>query len=330
MAEMDDSVVGAYPPGRADDHKVCRLDSRHHPEEGGPVRHSLARPPQKPCFGGWSGGGFDAGKLHSQLADLLQLYLARASEPDAVEKCSARDALACAKTLTAMMSDVQSGKPASVDSDTQWPRICRVRSRAAPSSVSGGAGACPPEPRRRLVPPVIPPSKSRAGAPACTFGGADKPGGPGEEPYRYSPAAILEDALSVVFASDEESSIPEPHLRFIARADRLCKEIRKRLDAAPSGAPDAPNEGFTAPAGDIAPGLPNEDSPAPAPSPSSLTPVSASKSSLSDNQHLPATPKVPAGPATNNRVSPAPRKKRRRTLYKLGCGPKRSAPRTPT
>ena len=122
---------------------------------------------------------------------------------------------------------------------------------------------------------MIPPSKSRAGAPACTFGGADKPGGPGEEPYRYSPAAILEDALSVVFASDEESSIPEPHLRFIARADRLCKEIRKRLDAAPSG---APNEGFTAPAGDIAPGLPIEDSPAPSPNLSSLTPVASSPS----------------------------------------------------
>ena len=178
MAEMDDSVVGAYPPGRADDHKVCRLDSRHHPEEGGPVRHSLARPPQKPCFGGWSGGGFDAGKLHSQLADLLQLYLARASEPDAVEKCSARDALACAKTLTAMMSDVQSGKPASVDSDTQWPRICRVRSRAAPSSVSGGAGACPPELQRRRGSPVIPRKKAglvRLPAPSV---GRTSPAGP--------------------------------------------------------------------------------------------------------------------------------------------------------
>jgi len=189
--------IQACPPGRADDHKVCRLDSlpaemegRHHPEDGGTFRHSPARPPQKPCFGGWSEGGFDAGKLHAQLADLLQLYLARAAEPDAVAKCSAKDAISCAKTLTAMMSDVQSGKPASVDSDTQWPRICRVRSRAAPSSVSGGAGACPPELQRRRGSPVIPRKKSRSGAPACTFGGADKPGGPGEEPYRYSPAAI--------------------------------------------------------------------------------------------------------------------------------------------
>jgi len=63
---------------------------------------------------------------------------------------------------------------------------------------------------------VIPPKNSRAGAPACTFGGADKPG--------------------------------------------------------------APNEGSTAPAGDIAPGLPNEGSQAPSPNLSSLTPVASSPS----------------------------------------------------
>jgi len=287
--------IQACPPGRADDHKVCRLDSspaemegRHHPEDGGTFRHSPARPPQKPCFGGWSEGGFDAAALHAQLADLLQLYLKRAAEPDAVAKCSAKDAISCAKTLTAMMSDVQSGKPASVDAETQWPRIYRVRSRAAPSSVSGGAGACPPEPRRRLVPPVIPPNTPARRR--CH--------------QLESPISTLEDAVAIVCNSDEETQILEPWARLLARIEKLCTETQKRLDKAQSG---APNEGFTAPTGDIAPCLPNEDSQAPSPNPSSLTPVSARESSLSDNQHLPATPKVPAGPATNNRVSPSPR-----------------------
>jgi len=177
MAEMDDSVVGACPPGRADDHKVCRLDSlpaemegRHHPEDGGTFRHSPARPPQKPCFGGWSEGGFDAAALHSQLADLLQLYLKRAAEPDAVQKCSAKDAISCAKTLTAMMTDVQSGKlsgnarrvvaskPASVDKNTEWPKM-ESRAEQIPNRVRGA------HQRRSYGGDGAYVSNSRAGAP---------------------------------------------------------------------------------------------------------------------------------------------------------------------
>jgi len=328
MAEMDDSVVGACPPGRADDHRVCRLDSlpaemdsRHHPEDGGTFRHSPARPPQKPCFGGWSEGGFDAAALHAQLADLLQLYLARASQPDAVEKCSAKDAIACAKTLTAMMSDVQSGKPASVDADTQWPRL---------ESSSVGRG---PVPRR------LHNAKFRNGGPR--FGSAQRPelveGRVAALQPESTSIRTLEDAVAIVCNSDEETQILEPWARLLARIEKLCTETQKRLDDAQSGAaddlidepvaggaaacppqlqrrrgspvippkksragapactfggadkPGGPNEGFTAPAGDIAPGLPNEGSPAPSPNPSSLTPVA---SSPSDNR--PASRAPPA------------------------------------
>ena len=204
------------PPIQADDHEVCRLDSRHHPE-GDSTGYSAS---------------FDAGKLHQQLADLLQLYLKRASDADAVKQCSAKDALACAKALTSMMTDVQSGRSASVDKNTRWPQI---------KSWSGGLQAPDrvrrADQRRSCGGDCTNTSKSRAGESACTFGGADKPGLLGGEPHptessRYS---ILEDALASVLASDEESSIPEPHLRFIARADRLCKEVRQRLPNSRSG-----------------------------------------------------------------------------------------------
>jgi len=178
---------------------------------------------------------FDAAKLHSQLADLLQIYLKRASSPDAIEKCSAKDALACAKTLTAMMSDVQSGKPASVSRDTRWSYL---ESRAVGRDFTSQDGwlRAPPGPNNGGTgdPPVIAPKKSRANEPGLLKAGSS----PGYRPpaTRYSP--LLEDALSIVLASDEESTIPEPYKRFIARIEKLCKETRQRLDAAESRAPD--------------------------------------------------------------------------------------------
>ena len=150
---------------------------------------------------------FDAGKLHEQLANLLKLYLKRAADPDAVAKCSAKDALACAKALTAMMSDLQSGRLKSWSGglQTATPLISRPGGRES-VPMDGGTG----------VPPVIhpnPPARRRC--------------------HQISTStSILDDALNVVLSTDEESHIPEPHQRFIARADRLCKEVRKRLDKA--------------------------------------------------------------------------------------------------
>jgi hypothetical protein len=122
-----------------------------------------------PCGAPQNGGGqatrptdaseiiFDAGKLHAQLADLLKLYLARAADPDAIEKCSAKDALACAKALTAMMSDLQSGKPASVDKGAEWRRCASTEQ--APQRVRGAdqrrsyGGDCPNTPKSRASEP---------------------------------------------------------------------------------------------------------------------------------------------------------------------------------
>ena len=176
--EMENSPVGACPPGRA--------------------QHAVPAPSnnQQPTTN--NAASFDAAKLHGQLAGLLKLYLARAADPDAIEKCSAKDAISCAKALTAMMSDLQSGKPASVNKRSTWPRM-EIEAN------SGGMG----------VPPVIhpnPPARRRC------------------HQIKTS-TSILEDSLSAVLASTEESTIPEPYQRFIARADRLCKEVRKRLDA---------------------------------------------------------------------------------------------------
>jgi len=193
--------IQACPPGRADDHKVCRLDSlpaemegRHHPEDGGTFRHSTARPPQKPCFGGWSESGFDAAALHAQLADLLQIYLKRASQPDAVEKCSAKDAVNCAKNITQMMTDIQSGRPASVSRDAKW-------SKTTP----------------RVRPPIqAADHRSRR-----------------LDSRRYpleGPITTLEDAVAIVCNSDEETQILEPWARLLARIEKLCTETQKRLN----------------------------------------------------------------------------------------------------
>jgi len=156
---------------------------------------------------------FDAGKLHEQLAGLLQLYLKRASDPDAVQQCSAKDALACAKALTAMMSDAQSGKPASVDSSVGRPFTGRR-----------------PDTGTKLRRGVNPrPTGSRP-----TTENQHLPATP---QVSAGPTTILEDALSIVLASEEEIQIPEPYKRLIARIEKLCKETRKRLDAAQSDDP---------------------------------------------------------------------------------------------
>ena len=96
VAEMRDSPVGRgfTPAGSSDDEDTAAINGR-----------PTAIPPsnsQKPETNN-AAASFDAARLHSQLANLLQLYLARAADLGAVAQCSAKDALACAKALTAMM-----------------------------------------------------------------------------------------------------------------------------------------------------------------------------------------------------------------------------------
>ena len=179
---------------------------------------------------------FDTAALHAQLADLLQIYLARAGDPRAVKSCSAKDAIACARTLTAMMSDLQSGRPASVKKATTWSRL--------ESSFVGARHAVPVSVSRKRLPSLESRLSSREHS--AEESGLENPDSSDVESTCYSP--ILEDALSVVLASTEESTIPEPYLRFIARADKLCKEVRQRLDAAksrPATIPPSKNQQLT-------------------------------------------------------------------------------------
>ena len=155
MAEMDDSVVGAqhavpavgrrFTPAAYSDNETAAAINGH------PTAIPLSNNQQPETS---NAASFDAAALHAQLADLLQIYLKRAADPDAVKQCSAKDALACAKALTGMMSDVQSGKlsgnarrvvaskPASVNSWVQPPiqaddhRSRRLDSRRHPSGKS--------------------------------------------------------------------------------------------------------------------------------------------------------------------------------------------------
>ncbi len=233
----DDSPVGAQHAVPA----VGRPPVGRRPETQDDTRRGTGpRPTEEPQM------EFDAAKLHSQLAELLQLYLARASQPDAIAKCSAKDAISCAKTLTGMMSDVQSGKPKSWSGDLQvatpstpahhslWRRrVARPGGRAS-VPLDGGTGACPPQLQRRRVPPVI-----RHNTPARRR--CHQESSPGYRPLATGYSPILDDALSVVCASDEETTIPEPHKRLIARIQKLCTEVQKQLDAASSPARSSPN-----------------------------------------------------------------------------------------
>src|SRR4030042_4306894 len=101
-------TVGRPPGGR-------RLETPHEERRGtGP------RPTDSPKM------VFDPAEVFFQLAELQRVYLARAKDAQAVAEMPAKDALACAKTTTEMMSALQAGKLAAVDAATQWPRLERI------------------------------------------------------------------------------------------------------------------------------------------------------------------------------------------------------------
>ena len=241
---------------------------------------------------------FDAEKLHSQLADLLQLYLKRAADPDAIEQCSAKDALACAKTLTQMMSDLQSGKPASVKTWVRPPiqaddhRSRRLDRRRYPS---GGS----PRPTS-----YVPPS-TRSNA-------------------------ILKDSLTVVLSTDQESHLEEPYQRFLARMDRLCDEVCDRLDISSVGAQHAvlvaehDGRADTPKSRASQPGLLRGDATSSirTPSPPTSNPFPPTENS---RQNTRCENNSPLSPDTANR-----KKRRRRSLYTMACGNGRGAARAPT
>ncbi|MCD6283291.1 hypothetical protein J7J84_06800 [bacterium] len=162
----------------------------HNSGEAGPVRHSF------------SDGGFDPAGLFAQLSRLLELYLARAEDPDALANMAPKDALACAKTVMALMADLQGGKPAAVGEHTEWPMLSSPR----------------------WVQPPIQAADHRSRRPDSR-----------RHPFE-SPIFSLEDAVSAVCNYDEETQALEPWARLIARIDEMCIHIQKQLDEAPQRA----------------------------------------------------------------------------------------------
>ena len=146
---------------------------------------------------------FDPAELFAQLSRLLELYLARAEDTDALANMSPKDALTCAKTVMALMADLQGGKPASVDEDTQWPRL-------EIPSVGRGLRA-PPYPVR-----AIRESPLQSGLPTTSY---------------KQPITSLEEAVAAVCSYDEETQALEPWARLVSRIDDLCVHIQRDLDA---------------------------------------------------------------------------------------------------
>ncbi len=208
-------------------------DRRDFRDESGQSRHKLER--GEPALRSLSEGGFSPAALFAQLSRLLALYLKRAEDTDALDKLAPKDALACAKTVMAMMADLQGGKPASVDEHTQWPRL-ELGFTAGGAGVSiggagvsiggagvsiGGAGVSPVIPHnRRGTGPRPTGSSSRYSPPATRYSGAAE----------AAPISSLEDAIVAVCRADEETQALEPWARLLTRIDELCVRIQQDLD----------------------------------------------------------------------------------------------------
>jgi len=140
---------------------------------------------------------FDPAKLASQLTELLELYLARAKEALAEEQMSSKEAVACAKQVSGMLEDTQSGKLAQVDTTTEWPALELV-----------GRGPVP----RRLA--------------FCR----DDPGGPQVAALQDPPIQSLADAVSAVCQSDPETALLEPWERVLIRLNQLTRHLSADIE----------------------------------------------------------------------------------------------------
>jgi len=146
---------------------------------------------------------FDPAKLTAQLTELLELYLARAKEALAEEQMSSKEAVACAKQVSSMLEDTQSGKLAQVDTSTHWPRL----EFTAPAFVGRG-----PVPRRLA---------------SCS----EHPGGPQVAALQNPPIQSLADAVSAVCQYDPETAILEPWAQLLARMNKLTQRVAADVEA---------------------------------------------------------------------------------------------------
>jgi hypothetical protein len=152
---------------------------------------------------------FSPAELFAQLSRLLTLYLRRAEDTDALDKLAPKDALACAKTVMAMMADLQGGKPAAIDEHTEWPAMeippVGRGLRALPSSGRAIRETRPPKADKSLH---------------CSYPTTNN----------QQPITLLEDAVAAVCHADEETQALEPWARLLTRIDELCVRIQQDLD----------------------------------------------------------------------------------------------------
>jgi hypothetical protein len=155
---------------------------------------------------------FDPAKLTAQLSELLELYLARAKEALAEEQMSSKEAVACAKQVSGMLEDTQSGKLQKVDTSTEWPRLgftvvaqtqMRVGRAHQPGSFS-----------------------------------VQQPKTDNQEPLRS-----LEDAVKAVCQYDEETAILEPWALLLTRINKLTQRVAADVEAWKASCEESPSGG---------------------------------------------------------------------------------------
>jgi len=128
---------------------------------------------------------------------------------------SSKEAVACAKQVSSMLEDTQSGKLAKVDTSTHWPKL----EFTAPAFVGRG-----PVPRR---PDVV----GRGPVPRRLASCSEHPGGPQVAALQDPPIQSLADAVAAVCQYDEETAILEPWAQLLARMNKLTQRVASDIEA---------------------------------------------------------------------------------------------------
>jgi hypothetical protein len=166
---------------------------------------------------------FDPAKLAAQLSELLELYLARAKEALLEEQMSSKEAVACAKQVSSMLEDTQSGKLQQVDTSTHWPRLefARIGGAGIGGTGVGGTGVSPVI--RHLSEPIHHP-RTRGLSPASSS--VEQPTTDNQQPLRS-----LADAVKAVCQYDPETAILEPWALLLTRINKLTQRLSADIEA---------------------------------------------------------------------------------------------------
>jgi len=169
---------------------------------------------------------FDPARLTAQLSELLELYLARAKEALLEEQMSSKEAVACAKQVSGMLEDTQSGKLAKVDTSTHWPKL----EFTAPAFVGRGPVPRRPDVVGRGPVPRRPDVVGRGPVPRRLASCSEHPGGPQVAALQDPPIQSLESAVSAVCQYDPETAILEPWERVLIRLNQLTRHLSADIE----------------------------------------------------------------------------------------------------